>query len=710
MTKKRKEHTAKDFTGKDWHRLIKAIAKEINQNLASGAYELLDRTTSEEVRRSKPDKIMGSRYVLVKKPLEDAEVDKARVEDLLLDDQEHGPVKAKCRHVMQGFSEPDALDVETTTPQVTRDGVVFIAQVLSSLGWTPGFLDFTQAFHSGDQINRELYAEQPKEGIPGAHPSQLIKLRKHCYGLTDGPHKWYEHLCRYLASKEYQQSRLDPCLWMLFDKSSTHGKLKGILGVATDDVFHGGDVDHWKHIEQISLDYKLGKNQQKAGRFTGKDIRQLGDGSIEINQSYYVDDKVKLIPLEKKRRSQRYDKCTATEIEQLRGLLGTLSWLSKETRCDLAGRCALLQQSFPHPKVKDLEAANKLAQEAIQYKHLGIKVQPIPLSALRVGVVTDASWGNARDSGNGIEDPIKSDFWEETPTSWVRHHVQPRKSYFHPDFTTNGPSLHDIQPTRRTDRILADHGCVSETDSWNSANSLKCDSEDWTGKTVFLKATKQQPAVPASQIRSLAEQQACLSSQGGQCIVYYDDQLTTSQTPTPVTVASWRSYRLKRKVVSTLGAESQALINGVGSVNWHRLLLLEVLSGVSTNRNWEAQLQKIPFITVTDSKSLYDSLKRDACPAAQFCDKRVAIDISVLKDEFKSQGGIIRWIDTRAMISDALTKDGPPVYLRHILETGQWSILEEGVALQRKLLERTPLHSKENGTSVNRGPPGTRTS
>ena len=109
MTKKRKEHTAKDFTGKDWHRLIKAIAKEINQNLASGAYELLDRTTSEEVRRSKLDKIMGSRYVLVKKPLEDAEVDKARVEDLSLDDQEHGPVKAKCRHVMQGFRNPTLL-------------------------------------------------------------------------------------------------------------------------------------------------------------------------------------------------------------------------------------------------------------------------------------------------------------------------------------------------------------------------------------------------------------------------------------------------------------------------------------------------------------------------------------------------------------------------------------------------------------------------
>lgn len=70
--------------------------------------------------------------------------------------------------------------------------------------------------------------------------------------------------------------------------------------------------------------------------------------------------------------------------------------------------------------------------------------------------------------------------------------------------------------------------------------------------------------------------------------------------------------------------------------------------------------------------------------------------MSVLKDEFKEQGGVIRWIDTRAMLADSLTKDGAPVYLRHIMETGRWSILEESVALQRKSLERQGCYSKES--------------
>ena len=47
---------------------------------------------------------------------------------------------------MKGFSEEAPRDVESTTPQVSRDSVIFVAQVLASLGGDPDFLDFTQAF------------------------------------------------------------------------------------------------------------------------------------------------------------------------------------------------------------------------------------------------------------------------------------------------------------------------------------------------------------------------------------------------------------------------------------------------------------------------------------------------------------------------------------------------------------------------------------
>ena len=133
--RQRKEKTAKDFQGKDAGRLQRAIQKEIRNNLETGAYRLLSPSESEAVLRDKREKVMNSRYVLTKKPLEPSDVAAAAVEDTLLEEDGTGPHKAKCRHVMQGFSEEAAAEVESTTPQVSRDSVIFVTQVLASMGW-----------------------------------------------------------------------------------------------------------------------------------------------------------------------------------------------------------------------------------------------------------------------------------------------------------------------------------------------------------------------------------------------------------------------------------------------------------------------------------------------------------------------------------------------------------------------------------------------
>ena len=79
---------------------------------------------------------------------------------------------------MQGYSENGSEELDSTTPQVAKDSVIFTLQILCSMGLEIGNLDFTQAFHSGDPIERELYCEQPKEGVPGAQPRRLLRLLK----------------------------------------------------------------------------------------------------------------------------------------------------------------------------------------------------------------------------------------------------------------------------------------------------------------------------------------------------------------------------------------------------------------------------------------------------------------------------------------------------------------------------------------------------
>ncbi|CAE7570057.1 unnamed protein product, partial [Symbiodinium pilosum] len=375
-TRQRKEVRAKDLPEPDRQAFQRAMAREIRNNLDTKAYQILDEVESEIIRGTKPDRIMESRYVKTAKPLEQCDIDKAVMDGVLLQGDHGGPCKAKVRHVMKGFSEDGAEELDSATPQVTREG------------WD---------------------------------------------------------------------------------------RLKGIISVATDDLLHGGDEEHQERMKILNEKYKLGKFQYGSGRFAGKQFSPQPDGSILIDQEHYVKEKVQNISLSRVRRSQRYSFCNETEIGWLRSLVGALSWLAKETRPDLSGRVALLQQSFPKPRIKDILAANIMANDAVK-NHTGIKVMPIPLEKLRVSVATDASWGNAQDDQTREANDV--DYWVETPKHWVRYHRRPRRSVYHPGMSDGGPDLHQLSGMRVTKLRYVDGEETEHRDEWNKVvNTLSAECQ-----------------------------------------------------------------------------------------------------------------------------------------------------------------------------------------------------------------------------------------
>ena len=651
-----------------------AIRKEIQNNINIGAYTMVSPEESARVRQTMPNKIMESRLVLTPKPLEPHEIEKAKEEEILLDWETDEPCKAKARHVMKGFSEEGAENIEATTPQVTREGTLTVAQLVSSFQWRLGFLDFTQAFHSGDPIERLLYATQPREGIPGMNPGQLLKLEKVCYGLTDGPLAWYNHLRKFLVGDlHYQQSLADPCIYYKLKTNLETGKeqLSGIIAVATDDLLHGGDHDHEEAMNKIQTKYKLGKFQYGAGKFTGKLFTQHDDYSITVNQENYVQEKLFEIHLEKSRKKRRFSFCDDKEVSSLRASVGALAWLAKESRPDIAGRVALLQQVFPRPRIKDIIEANSITQEAKKYATSGIRIMPIAPGNLRVGVATDASWSNARSQDQIEKDG--PDYWEEKSQHWIRHHLTPRRTLFHPG-ATPGPDLHDLQPGRRTVNNLGN----TKEDDWTRGNSTTTwDSQPWTGQTIF---TKQLPGheLEHSHISDCFLKMLNCSSQGGYVLMFYDKRMESENQPHMVSVTSWKSSRLKRKTVNTLSAECQALIQGIGQIHWHRYLLLELLGAPMSTTDWERHLASIPYVSVVDSRSLYDCINKLVCTYAQVEDKRTAIDVAILKDDLCRSGGTLRWVAGDNMVADPLTKRMCSDFLRMICNTGMWSLSEDG--------------------------------
>jgi hypothetical protein len=95
----------------------------------------------------------------------------------------------------------------------------------------------------------------------------------------------------------------------------------------------------------------------------------------------------------------------------------------------------------------------------------------------------------------------------------------------------------------------------------------------------------------------------------------------------------WKSYRLRSVTSSTLAAETQAQMDGLGHLEWVSCLLLE---GSNSEFCLRRRAEFLPLLTpfaVTDCKSLYDHIV--GCGSAGSCaDKRVAVDLVITKKRF----------------------------------------------------------------------------
>lgn len=175
----------------------------------------------------------------------------------------------------------------------------------------------------------------------------------------------------------------------------------------------------------------------------------------------------------------------------------------------------------------------------------------------------------------------------------------------------------------------------------------------------------------------------------------------------PFGILSYRSHKLPRKVPSTLAAESQSMSTGTAEVEWLRGLFEELTNPAFTIANWRAHTrhrglltasrssdQKLKnYISITDAKSLYDHLKNETAGISN--DRRVAIDIQIIRGSLAEQDGEIRWADHIGMYADALTKmHGNIPLIQLLMRTGEIIIQDEKLTLQKHQENPTKWHSE----------------
>ena len=125
-------------------------------------------------------------------------------------------------------------------------------------------------------------------------------------------------------------------------------------------------------------------------------------------------------------------------------------------------------------------------------------------------------------------------------------------------------------------------------------------------------------------------------------------------------ILRWKSYKQDRQAHSTLGAELLSLSRAIAEARWMRSMWCEAIHEQYSLKEDTAWSRKIPLTAVVDCKPVFDHAH--ACTVS-LKDKRMAIEMLLVKHDIKEHGIELKWVATKQMIVDVLTKVGAPVSL-----------------------------------------------
>ena len=379
--KKRAEVQFRSLTEADKLDFLGAMKSELTSYLEHEAVAIASR---HNVPR---ERILGMRWVLSWKSITD---------------EESGSIvgrKPKARLIIRGYQDPDILHLKRDSLTLNTQNRNMVLGIAACHGWSCYVGDIKTAFLNGDKTEaaRQIFAEPPEEvkQMLCLKPHELFRIMKAVYGLLHAPKAWSDKLGKESAKQGWIQSKLEPCVWRLYQ----NGVLQGLIGIHVDDLLCTGAGDYFHNkIQGLRSCFPFGSwkdLQKETVTFCGCELRQCSDGSIELNQERYAES-IHEIPIRRERGTQGQDALTDEEKKRFRTALGALSWRATQSAPWLCASVSYLQGCFKQALVDDLLQLNKIIRMQKQYSHLVVRFS----SNIRNPVLVtfhDASWACRRD-------------------------------------------------------------------------------------------------------------------------------------------------------------------------------------------------------------------------------------------------------------------------------------------------------------------------
>lgn len=267
--------------------------------------------------------------------------------------------KYKARYVAKGFTQTKGIDYqETFAPVVRLETLRFMLNVAITEELDILHLDVVTAFLYGE-LHEEVYI-----AVPEAYQSpQLLKMKKPVcrlnkaiYGLKQAGRCWNEKIKKFLLENGFQQSKSDQCLFYKGDKDSTC-----YIPVYVDDCLLIGNQEAIAEMKKIFCSTFKMNDLGQLSALLGINITRT-ENEITLDQSYYItriiqkfgmsDCKAVATPME----GSLPPNPSAPKFEDVnlfQQAIGSLIYLSKATRPDIAYAVSTVAQSMKNPTEED---------------------------------------------------------------------------------------------------------------------------------------------------------------------------------------------------------------------------------------------------------------------------------------------------------------------------------------------------------------------
>ena len=335
----------------------------------------------------------------------------------------------------KGFLQKEGIDYqEVFAPTGNQDSLRLLFAMAAQHKLILNSVDVKTAFLYG-VLEEDIYLKQPEGCVDPKFPNHVWKLDKAIYGLKQASRVWYQKLKTILTAMDYVVSPCDPAIFYRYEDDGQ----RSFLFVFVDDIIVAHSIQ--SYIDSIKLELATHIEITDCGQlhcFTGIEIVRGMDQSVFIHQAtyatdivkrYHVYDTSKSTPLPPGIQLSKFQSTQHTEAQhpnniptdplQFRQLIGSLAYLSNQTRPDISYAVNTLTKYFSAPSMDHWNAA----QYVLSYLHgtidYGIRFtqQNNTLSGF-----TDSSFASDYDSYRSVTGQCF--LMNNSIVSW-RAHLQP---------------------------------------------------------------------------------------------------------------------------------------------------------------------------------------------------------------------------------------------------------------------------------------------